>query len=96
MTAIVHTWADQILSQLLIEHFDTLPTQCRHIEHVHEGVWFPKSINDKKAAISTLKFFFRLVSTKRDYACSMIVHTRANQLLPQLLMELFDTLYTQC
>ena len=39
---IVHTRADQLLSQLLIEHFDTLPTQCRHIEHMHEGVWFPK------------------------------------------------------
>ena len=38
----VHTWADQLLSQLLIEHFDTLPTQCRHIEHMHEGVWFSK------------------------------------------------------
>ena len=39
---IVHTHADQLLSQLLIEHFDTLPTQCRYIEHMHEGVWFPK------------------------------------------------------
>ena len=39
---IVHTRADQLLSQLLIEHFDTLPTQCRHIENMHEGVWFPK------------------------------------------------------
>ena len=39
---IVHTQADQLLSQLLVEHFDTLPTQCRHIEHMHEGVWYPK------------------------------------------------------
>ena len=62
------------LSQLLIEHFDTLPTQCRHIEHMHEGVWFPKNFNDKMAAMSSLTFF-RLVSTKRGYACSMIVHT---------------------
>ena len=21
------------------EHFDTLPIQCRHIEHMHEGVY---------------------------------------------------------
>ena len=91
----MHTQADQPLSQLLIEHFDTLPTQCRHIEHMHEGVWFPKSIIDKMAALSTLTFF-RVVSTKRGYACSMIVHTRADQLLPQLLMELVETLYTQC
>ena len=39
---IVHTRADQLLSQLLIEDFDTLPTECRHIKHMHEGVWFPK------------------------------------------------------
>ena len=54
-----------------------------------------KCIIDKIAAMSTLTFF-RLVSTKRGYACSMIMHTRADQLLPQLLMELFDTLHTQC
>ena len=23
----------------LMEQFDTLPIQCRHIEHMHEGVW---------------------------------------------------------
>ena len=22
---------------------DTLPIQCRHIEHMHEGVWFRKN-----------------------------------------------------
>ena len=54
-----------------------------------------KNIIDKMAAKRTLTFF-KLVSIKRGYACSMIVHTRADQLLPQLLMELFDTLYTQC
>ena len=27
-----HTRADQLLPQLLMEHFDTLPIQCRHIE----------------------------------------------------------------
>ena len=91
----MHTRANQLLPQLLIEHFDTLPTQCIHIKHMHEGVWYPKNIIDKMAAMRTLTFF-RLVSTKRGYACSMIVHTRADQLLPQLLMELFDTLYTQC
>ena len=31
---------DQLLPQLLMEQFDTLPIQCRHIEHMHEGVWF--------------------------------------------------------
>ena len=35
-----HTLADQLLPQLLMEQFDTFPIQCRHIEHMHEGVWF--------------------------------------------------------
>ena len=34
----VPSWADQLLLQLLMEQFDTLPIQCRHIEHMHEGV----------------------------------------------------------
>ena len=34
---IVPLWADQVLLQLLMEQFDTLPIQCRHIEHIHEG-----------------------------------------------------------
>ena len=37
------SWADQLLPQLLMEQFDTLPIQCRHIEHMHEGVWFRKN-----------------------------------------------------
>ena len=38
-----HTRADQLLPQLLMKQFDTLPIQCRHIEHMHEGVWFRKN-----------------------------------------------------
>ena len=34
---------DQFLPRLLIEQFDTLPSQYRHIEHMHEGVWFQKN-----------------------------------------------------
>ena len=37
------SWVDQLLPQLLMEQFDTLPIQCRHIEHMHEGVWFRKN-----------------------------------------------------
>ena len=37
-----HTRADPLLPQLLMEQFDTFPIQCRHIEHMHEGVWFTK------------------------------------------------------
>ena len=41
---IVNTWADQLLPQILMEQFDTLPIQYRYIEHMHEGVWL-KEIN---------------------------------------------------
>ena len=36
---IVPSWADRLLPQLLMEQFDTLPIQCRHIERMHEGVY---------------------------------------------------------
>ena len=32
---IVPLWADQLQPQLLIEQFDTLWIQCRHIEHLN-------------------------------------------------------------
>ena len=46
-----HTQANQLLPQLLMEQFDTLPIQCRHIEHMHEGVWIKKIIFDKVTAV---------------------------------------------
>ena len=49
----VPLWADQLLPQLLMEQFDALPLQCRHIEHMHEGVWFRKIIFDKMTAVRT-------------------------------------------
>ena len=42
-----------LLLQLLMEPFDTLPIQCGHIEHVHEGVWFTKNDFDKMTAVRT-------------------------------------------
>ena len=36
---IVPLWVNQLLPQLLMEQFDILPMQCRHIEHMHEGVY---------------------------------------------------------
>ena len=38
----VPSWAHQLLLQLLMEQFDTLPIQLRHIEHMHDGVWLKK------------------------------------------------------
>ena len=39
MLLTVHTLADQLLPQLLIEQFETLPSQCRYLEYMHEGAW---------------------------------------------------------
>ena len=35
---VVPSSTDQVLTQLLMEKFDTLPIQRRHIEHMQEGV----------------------------------------------------------
>ena len=48
-----NTRADPLLPQLLMEQFDTFPIQCRHIEHMHEGVWFRKFFFDKMTAVRT-------------------------------------------
>ena len=53
----VPSWADQLLLQLLMEQFDTLPIQCRHIEHMHEGVWFTK--NNLMEQFETLPIQFK-------------------------------------
>ena len=44
-----HTRADQLLPQLLMEQFDTLPIQCRHIEHFGSE----KIIFDQMTAVRT-------------------------------------------
>ena len=46
----VPLWADQLLPQLLMEQFDTLPIQYRHM---HEGVWLKNFFFDKMSAVRT-------------------------------------------
>ena len=58
---IVPLWADQLLPQLLMEQFDTMPIQCRHIEHMHEGV-YNFCLHD-----STEIFFSKLRSAGLNY-----------------------------
>ena len=45
----------------LMEQFDTLLIQCRHIEHMREGVWFLEKINFF-CTDSTETFFSKLRS----------------------------------
>ena len=82
--------ANQLQPQLLMEQFDTLPSQCRHIEHMHEGVWFKQMTFDKMTAMRTDYFSYRV------YTYAMIVHTQADKLLPQLLMEQFYNFPLPC
>ena len=89
------THADQLLSKLLIEHLILFLHNADTLNICMKEFGSQKCIIDKMAAMSTLTFF-RVVSTKMGYACSMTVHTRVAQLLPQLLMELVETLYAQC
>ena len=35
----MHTQANQLVPQHLMEQFYTLSSQCNLIEHKHEGVW---------------------------------------------------------
>ena len=68
---IVPLWADQLLPQLLMEQFDTLPIQCRHIEHMHEGVYNFFWSDSTEIFFSKPKFFHWLllcgVSNKHAY-----------------------------
>ena len=59
---IVLIWADQLLPQLLMEQFDTVPIQCRHIECMHEGVY-----NFCFAQILLKSFFSKLRSAGLNY-----------------------------
>ena len=54
----VPSWTDQLLLQLLMEQFDTLPIQCRHIEHMHEEVWFRKNIFYQNDSCENIDKFF--------------------------------------
>ena len=50
---ILHTPADQLIPQLLMEQFDTLLTRCRNIEQIHERVWLKNIYIDKMTAMRT-------------------------------------------
>ena len=79
----VPSWANQLLPQLLLmEQFDTLPIQCRHVEHMHEEF----------IIFVELRQLFPYMA----FVYAWIVPLWADQLLPQLLMEQFDTLPIIC
>ena len=57
----VPSWAYQLLPQLLMEQFDTLPIQYRHIEHMHEGVWLKNNNFWQNDSYETLDNFSLLM-----------------------------------
>ena len=77
-----------------MHQFDTLPRQCRHIEHMHEAFWLKNIYYCQNDSYENLDNFLPFIEL--GYACAMIVHSWANQFLPQILMDQFDTMPTQC
>ena len=88
----VPSWADQLLPQLLMEQFDTLQIQCRHTEHMHEGVWFRRNNFGQNDSSENLDNFSLLTCF-----CICIDGAFMGESTPTTaLMELFDTLPIQC
>ena len=48
-----HTWADQLLPQLLMEQFDTFPIQWRQLNICMKEFSLEKIIFDKMTAVRT-------------------------------------------
>ena len=88
---VVATRADQLLPQFLLEPFVTLPSQYSHTGHVHEEILFGKKIFLRNLQLCELRQFLCIVFNMG----SMVVPIRADQLLPQCLLEPFDTLPSQ-
>ena len=40
-----------------MELFDALPSQCKHIEHMHDGVWLKKTSFEEMTAMRTSTIF---------------------------------------
>ena len=52
----VPSWADQLLPQLLMEQFDTIPIQCRHVDTLNicmKEFGSEKIFFDKMTAVRT-------------------------------------------
>ena len=79
--------ADQLLPQLLLGPFDTLPSRYRHTGYVHEEILFWKNNFEQICSFVNLDNFVHCFQHG-----SMVVPIRADQLLPQFLLEPFDTL----
>ena len=78
------------VTQLLMRQFGILPSQYRHIGHLHIKKFDAEKIVLTKWQLNELKHVCSLFYW--SYACVIIVHTQANQLQLQLLMDqLFDT-----
>ena len=88
----VSSWADQLLPQLLMEQIDIAPTQCRHTDYMHEGIWLRKKKFEKIDSCENLEDNF---FPNRAFVYALMVPSWADQILSQLLMEQVDTLPSQ-
>ena len=92
---IVHVLGNQLLPELLLKPSDTLRTQCRHIEHLHEEVWCHKITFWQNDSILNLAIFFNTLLLNESFVNAQIVHAWGTQLEPELLLKPSDTLHTQ-
>ena len=76
---------DQVLSQLLMNQSDTLSTQCRRMEHLHEKVWCIEINNWPNGSFSNSVIFSCMLSNW-GYS-SEIVFALAGQLISKLLLK---------
>ena len=61
----VPSWADQLLPQLLMEQFDTMSIQCRHIEICMKEFGSEKNIFDKMTEFGSEKIIFDKMTAVR-------------------------------
>ena len=72
-------WPINSYHRFLMEQFDTLPIQYRHIEHMHEGVWFRKKKFWQNDSCENLDNFSLklLLYTQRQWKVTSKSHTLA-------------------
>ena len=78
----VHARGNQLVLEFLLTPSDTLRTQCRYIDHLHEEVWCHKSTFWQNGSVLNLAiFFFYTLLLYKGFVSAQIVHARGNQLV---------------
>ena len=90
---VVYARGNKLTPDLLLKPSDTLHTQCRQIEHLHEEVWWHKNTIWQNGSFLNLAIFNTSLLNK-GFVSAQIVHIWGHQLVPELLLKLSDILPT--